>query len=67
MEVVFSFLIVFSGIVVQKLEKNNTVNILCHERLAIVDPSGGAQPLLNGKLIMFPNENRRERKHRIDC
>jgi len=37
----------WSGICVQQFEKH--CNILCHERLAIVDPSGGAQPLYNEK------------------
>jgi len=42
----------WSGICVQQLpkkegEKHQKVNILTHERLAIVDPAGGAQPILN--------------------
>jgi asparagine synthase (glutamine-hydrolysing) len=40
----------WSGVHVQQLEDTNgrrVVNILAHERLAIVDPEGGAQPLLN--------------------
>jgi asparagine synthase (glutamine-hydrolysing) len=40
----------WSGVHVQELEDSNgrgVVNILAHERLAIVDPEGGAQPLLN--------------------
>lgn len=36
----------WSGICVQKLP-GNTVNVLAHERLAIVDPTTGAQPLYN--------------------
>jgi asparagine synthetase B (glutamine-hydrolysing) len=35
----------WSGTVVQRI--NNHINILAHERLAIVDPVGGAQPLTN--------------------
>jgi len=40
----------WSGIHLQELEGTNgrsVVNVLAHERLAIVDPEGGAQPLLN--------------------
>ena len=31
--------------------------IICHERLAIVDPAGGAQPIVspNGKLVLTIN------------
>jgi asparagine synthase (glutamine-hydrolysing) len=40
----------WSGIHLQKLSSSDgrsVVNVLAHERLAIVDPQGGAQPLLN--------------------
>jgi len=40
----------WSGVHLQRNVKNNgrdVVNVLAHERLAIVDPEGGAQPLLN--------------------
>jgi len=37
----------WSGICVQQLDSNNGINILAHERLAIVDPLTGAQPLYN--------------------
>jgi len=36
----------WSGICIQQFP-NNKVNVLAHERLAIVDPSTGAQPLYN--------------------
>jgi asparagine synthase (glutamine-hydrolysing) len=36
----------WGGICIQQLS-GNTVNILCHERLAIVDPANGSQPLYN--------------------
>ncbi len=40
----------WSGVHLQRNPKSNgrrVVNVLAHERLAIVDPEGGAQPLLN--------------------
>jgi len=40
----------WNGIAVQVLDQENQkprVNVLTHERLGIVDPSGGAQPILN--------------------
>jgi len=40
----------WSGIHLQKMSLENgraVVNVLAHERLAIIDPEGGAQPLLN--------------------
>lgn len=40
----------WSGVHLQELEHTNgrtVLNVLAHERLAIVDPEGGAQPLLN--------------------
>lgn len=40
----------WSGVHLQELEGTNgrtVINVLAHERLAIVDPEGGAQPLLN--------------------
>jgi len=40
----------WSGIHLQKVKSSNgraVANVLAHERLAIVDPQGGAQPLLN--------------------
>jgi len=36
----------WNGICVQQVKTNGTLNALCHERLAIVDPESGAQPLL---------------------
>eukprot|EP01119_Soliformovum_irregulare_P008268 TRINITY_DN21396_c0_g1_i1.p1 TRINITY_DN21396_c0_g1~~TRINITY_DN21396_c0_g1_i1.p1 ORF type:complete len:571 (-),score=189.39 TRINITY_DN21396_c0_g1_i1:44-1756(-) len=42
----------WNGIVVQETKGSNDVqmlNVLCHERLAIVDPGTGAQPLSNEK------------------
>jgi asparagine synthase (glutamine-hydrolysing) len=42
----------WSGVHVQQGETHDgrrVVNVLAHERLAIVDPEGGAQPLLNEK------------------
>ena len=40
----------WSGLHVQQINKNGSTlisNVLAHERLAIVDPEGGSQPLLN--------------------
>jgi len=37
----------WSGICVQHVKGTNHVNVLAHERLAIVDPSTGSQPLYN--------------------
>jgi len=47
----------WNGICVQHVKSNNTFNALCHERLAIVDPESGAQPLLNesGTIAMTVN------------
>jgi len=42
----------WSGLHVQQINNNGGItktNILAHERLAIVDPEGGAQPLFNEK------------------
>jgi asparagine synthase (glutamine-hydrolysing) len=75
----------WSGIHVQEGTTHNgrrVVNVLAHERLAIVDPEGGAQPLLNerGTVALSVNgeiynhedlENGLERHHRFatrsDC
>jgi len=47
----------WNGICVQQVKTNNTLNALCHERLAIVDPESGAQPLFNesGTIAMTVN------------
>jgi len=47
----------WNGICVQTVKTNGTLNALCHERLAIVDPESGAQPLLNssGTIAMTVN------------
>jgi len=50
----------WSGVHLQEVAGSNgrpLVNILAHERLAIVDPEGGAQPLLNesGKVALAVN------------
>ncbi|MBW2700074.1 MAG: asparagine synthase B [Deltaproteobacteria bacterium] len=50
----------WSGVHVQQYQSpdgRSSIHILAHERLAIVDPEGGAQPLLNetGKLALAVN------------
>jgi len=50
----------WSGIHLQKLSSSNgrsVVNVLAHERLAIVDPEGGAQPLLNEDRVVALSVN----------
>jgi hypothetical protein len=41
----------------QVFDQDKTCNILCHERLAIVDPESGVQPILNadGSLALCVN------------
>jgi asparagine synthase (glutamine-hydrolysing) len=50
----------WSGIHLQKVSSSNgraVVNVLAHERLAIVDPQGGAQPLLNEERVIALSVN----------
>ena len=53
----------WSGVHLQELDGTNgrsVVNVLAHERLAIVDPEGGAQPLLNETKKRRPLGQRRD-------
>ncbi len=64
----------WSGIHVQQVTSKNgrsVVNVLAHERLAIVDPQGGAQPLLNEKRSVALSVNgeiynHEELEHRLE-